>query len=92
MEHSSTRSSSVSGVVSAIPASSTVRAFRCAHFVAHLAVHHRLRPRFTTVTRSTAHDPHSPTLDRIPNRKARARIYSNPGFCRGFARQESLIR
>ena len=66
MEHSSTRSSSVSGVVSAILASSTVRAFRCAHFVAHLAVHHRLRPRFTTVTRSTAHDPHTPTLDRTP--------------------------
>ena len=28
----------------------------------------------------------------IPNRNARARIYSNPGFCRGTARQESLIR
>jgi len=32
------------------------------------------------------------TRDQNPNRKARARIQSNPGLCRGFARHESFFR
>jgi len=35
---------------------------------------------------------HALTLDKNPNRNARAGISSNPGLCRGFARHESFIR
>jgi len=41
---------------------------------------------------SSPHPCHSLTRDKNPNRNARARISSNPGLCRGFARHESFFR
>jgi len=64
----------VSGVVSAILWSSTVPASAAVASSSYLTVHRMLGPRSHAVTRSSALDPHTLTLDRILNRNDRARI------------------
>lgn len=86
------RIASASGVVSAILWSCTARASAAVTSSSCLTVQSRLGLGSNAVTRSSGPDPHTLTLDSIPNRNDRARISSNPGFCRGFARQESLTR
>ena len=68
------RIATASGVVSAIPSSSTLRAIHWGRLVADLTVHRRLGRRLNAVTRSSGLDPHTLTLDRIPNRNDPARI------------------
>jgi hypothetical protein len=68
------RIASVSGVVSAILWSSTVGASAVVGSSSSLTVSRMLGPRSNAVTRSSALDRHTLTLDRIPNRNDRARI------------------
>ena len=78
MEHASLRIASVSGVVSAILWSSSVRASAAVASSSYLTVHRRLGPRSNAVIRSSALDPQTLTLDRIPNRNDRVRDLVQP--------------
>jgi hypothetical protein len=74
------------------PATHTPPTSRNRDVTTHSHAHRADRPQTIVHSDDSPHRCHSLIRDKIPNRNTRARISSNPGLCRGFARHESFSR